>query len=363
IKVRGAGCLSVRAVMSASGKASSQAVERVVVGNEEGRRGVEILRSVNDGYEGVIVELVEPMDAAVYGSSLRASISHWRQQLKDQASWLCNLCCSVIVHYGVMWSGYYKMGMFCVSKKRSTKLCLFYIILNKRLQGKRGVWIKLPIELVNLVEATVQQGFWYHHAEPKYLMLVYWIPEVEHTLPSNATHRVGIGAFVMNEKREMLVVQENSGVFRGTGVWKFPTGVIEEGEDIFDAAVREVKEETGVDSKFVEVLAFRQSHQAFFQKSDLFFLCMLQPLSFDIQKQDSEIAAAQWMPITEYAAQPFVQNHELTKYLIEICLAKIDGVYPGLSPVPTATPMPRTSSSSDKKKAYLYLSRSGLNRD
>ena len=81
IKVRGAGCLSVRAAMSASGIASSQAVERVVVGNEEGQRGVEILRSVNDEHEGVIVELVEPMDAAVYGSSLRASISHWRQQV------------------------------------------------------------------------------------------------------------------------------------------------------------------------------------------------------------------------------------------------------------------------------------------
>lgn len=50
----------------------------------------------------------------------------------------------------------------------------------------------------------VQQGFWYHHAEPNYLMLVYWIPEVEHTLPANATHRVGIGAFVMNEKREVF---------------------------------------------------------------------------------------------------------------------------------------------------------------
>ena len=80
-KVRGAGCLSVRAAMSASGRVSSQAVERVVVGNEEGQRGVEILRSVNDEHEGVIVELVEPMDAAVYGSSLRASISHWRQQV------------------------------------------------------------------------------------------------------------------------------------------------------------------------------------------------------------------------------------------------------------------------------------------
>lgn len=87
IKVRGAGCLSVRAAMSASGKASSQAVERVVVDNEEGQRGVEILRSVNDDHGGVIVELVEPMDAAVYGSSLRASISHWKQQVFNHCSY------------------------------------------------------------------------------------------------------------------------------------------------------------------------------------------------------------------------------------------------------------------------------------
>lgn len=70
------------------------------------------------------------------------------------------------------------------------------------------------------------------------------------------------------------MVQENSGFFRGTGVWKFPTGVVDEvntfeyapipylhvniliflllrlliskGEDICRAAEREVREETGV---------------------------------------------------------------------------------------------------------------------
>jgi len=32
---------------------------------------------------------------------------------------------------------------------------------------------------------------------------------------------------------------------------------------------------------------------SFFEKSDLFFVCMLRPLSSDIQKQESEIEAAQ----------------------------------------------------------------------
>jgi len=50
----------------------------------------------------------------------------------------------------------------------------------------------------------VQEGFWYHHAEPKYLMLVYWIPDSADTIPANATHRVGVGSFVVNEKQEVF---------------------------------------------------------------------------------------------------------------------------------------------------------------
>jgi hypothetical protein len=37
----------------------------------------------------------------------------------------------------------------------------------------------------------------------------------------------------------------------------------------------------------------RQSHKAYFEKSDLFFVCILRPLSFDITKQESEIEDAQ----------------------------------------------------------------------
>ncbi|XVF75162.1 hypothetical protein PTKIN_Ptkin13bG0165200 [Pterospermum kingtungense] len=259
-----------------------------------------LLNAVNDRYGGVVIEVTEPMDSALFSSLLRASIAQWRHQ------------------------------------------------------GKKGVWIKLPIQHANLVEAAVKEGFWYHHAEPNYLMLAYWIPEGAHTLPANASHRVGIGAFVMNEKREVLVVQENTGRFRGTGVWKFPTGVVNEGEDLCAAAVREVKEETAVDTNFVEVLAFRQSHKSFFEKSDIFFLCLMEPLSSEIRKQESEIEAAKWMPVEEYAAQPFVQKHELSKYIIDICLAKKDRKYSGFSPVPT-------SSVFSSEKCYMYFNVSDLN--
>ncbi|XP_054802197.1 nudix hydrolase 10-like isoform X2 [Prosopis cineraria] len=256
-----------------AGSTSSMSNTQVAAGDE--LQQVKLLTSTNDNYGGVIVEMDEPMDPTTFISILRASISHWKQL------------------------------------------------------GKKGVWIKLPIDLVNLVEPLVKEGFWYHHAEPKYLMLVYWIPESAHTIPANATHRVGVGAFVMNGKQE--------------------------GEDICEAAVREVKEETGVDSEFLEVIAFRQSHESFFEKSDLYFVCMMRPLSFDIQIQDVELEAAQWMPFEEYAAQPFVQKHQLLKYINDICWEKINRQYSGFNHVPV-------SSVFSDKNSYLYLNAGDLKR-
>ncbi|XP_070661589.1 nudix hydrolase 2-like [Malus domestica] len=77
----------------------------------------------------------------------------------------------------------------------------------------------MPVERSNLVDAAVKEGFRYHHAESDYLMLVRWIPETDDRLPANASHRVGIGAFVMNGNREVLVVLELSGRFSNKTQW------------------------------------------------------------------------------------------------------------------------------------------------
>ncbi|XP_028780738.1 nudix hydrolase 7-like [Neltuma alba] len=258
-------------------------------------RSTNLLNAKEDNHGGVTVNVDQPMDSMVFASLLESSMSNWREQ------------------------------------------------------GKKGVWIKLPIRHANLVEAVVKAGFRYHHAEPDYLMLVRWIPDTADTLPANASHRVGIGAFVMNNNREVLVVQERNGWFKGKGVWKLPTGTVEEGEDFSAAAVREVKEETGIETEFVEVLALRQSHKAFFRKSDMFFVCMLRPRSFDIQMQTSEIAAAEWMPVKDYAAQPFVTQNSGFDSVAKICLEKLDGNYTGFSPLPIV--------SSSGKKTYLYFNK------
>ncbi|KAJ6327272.1 hypothetical protein OIU78_014198 [Salix suchowensis] len=201
-----------------------------------------------------------------------------------------------------------------------------------KMKGKKGIWLKLPLERSELVPVAVKEGFEYHHAEPGYVMLTYWIPEGPCLLPTNATHQVGVGGFVINDKNEVLVVQEKFYDPSFADLWKIPTGFILESEEIYTGAVREVKEETGVDTEFVEVIAFRHAHNLAFDKSDLFFVCMLKPLSAQLKVDDLEIQAAKWMPLVEFVAQPLIQEDGLFKKIVDICMARLGKHYCGLLP-------------------------------
>ncbi|MGG4168931.1 NUDIX domain-containing protein [Rossellomorea vietnamensis] len=60
-------------------------------------------------------------------------------------------------------------------------------------------------------------------------------------------HIVSAATIVLNENREILLIK---GPRRG---WEMPGGQVEEGESLKDAAIRETKEESGID---VEIVAF-----------------------------------------------------------------------------------------------------------
>ena len=85
-------------------------------------------------------------------------------------------------------------------------------------------------------------GFDIHHADKGYVLLNKWLPSSENQLPAGASHQatspwcasgcdrasvlreawpqVGIGAFVLNDAQEVLVVQERRGPLRGkVGGW------------------------------------------------------------------------------------------------------------------------------------------------
>ncbi|PFN05219.1 MULTISPECIES: NUDIX hydrolase [Bacillus cereus group] len=58
---------------------------------------------------------------------------------------------------------------------------------------------------------------------------------------SHPKHYVSAGVVVVNDEGKILLIR---GPCRG---WEQPGGQVEEGESIQDAAIREVKEETGID--------------------------------------------------------------------------------------------------------------------
>ncbi|KAG4933208.1 hypothetical protein JHK87_047210 [Glycine soja] len=255
---------------------------------------LKLLDAFDDEYGGVVVHPDRlPSNPYTFASVLRLSLSQWK-----------------------------KMASY------STKL---YIKLPDHLQGKKGIWLKLPLDQSDLVPIAVKEGFQYHHAEPGYVMLTYWIPEGPSMLPANASHQVGVGGFVINDNNEVLVVQERHCSPTTLGLWKIPTGFILEAEEIYTGAVREVKEETGIDTEFVEVIAFRHAHNVAFEKSDLFFICMLRPLSSKIIVDDLEIAAAKWMPLVDFVEQPLIQEDSMFKKIVDIFIARLGKRYCGLS--------------------------------
>ena len=96
----------------------------------------------------------------------------------------------------------------------------------------------------------------------------------------------------------MLCIQERKPPTESGAVWKLPGGLVENGESIEQAVIREVWEETGVKTKFVSILGFRELLKYQWGQQDLYFVCLLEPENeneeIDIQMPD-EIAKADWI--------------------------------------------------------------------
>jgi len=177
---------------------------------------------------------------------------------------------------------------------------------------KSSIWIEVPMSRCSLIEGgdMYQLGFRFHHALDDKAVLNLWLPEnSESKVPAFSTHHVGVGAMVVNSRNEILCVRE---LRKNYMPWKTPTGLSDLGEPIEAAAEREVLEETGIRTTFHSIIGFRQSHGVAHGRSDLFFVCRLDPIE-DVDEngkrvipepvaQQCEIEIAQWVPLAEYRA-------------------------------------------------------------
>lgn len=205
-----------------------------------------------------------------------------------------------------------------------------------RAEGVRGVWLKLRTARAAYVPVATTAGFEFHHAEREYVMLTKWLPEDEpSTIPANASHQVGVGAFVYDEEGgKVLLVQEKRGPASGRDLWKMPTGLLEAGEDIPEAAMREVSEETGIETEFGAVIGLRHGHFGAFGKSDMFAVVGLRVkngASREIIIQEQEIEAAKWATVEEFLANPNIEAGSHAAALHALCAKWSAGEYDGIA--------------------------------
>ena len=165
-------------------------------------------------------------------------------------------------------------------------------------QGLKVVWLDVSISRSELVPIAVDAGFTYHHAAEDYLLLTLRLQKGA-LIPQYASHYIGAGGVVLSDDNELLVVSERHRRGRGPS-YKLPGGALHTGEHLADAVVREVFEETGVRTRFHAVVCMRNMHGYRHGKSDIYIVCRLTPLSFDITIQQDEIEECLWMPLPKY---------------------------------------------------------------
>ena len=187
------------------------------------------------------------------------------------------------------------------------------LLSHAKQHNKAIIWLTLPLDLAHLIAIATTRGFTFHNCLPTEVTLIFK-SKPQDFVPFMPTHSLGAGGLVQNSLGEILVIRE-----RGAKTYKLPGGHIELGETIEDAVIREVLEETGIQTSFETVLGMASTHPYRFGKSNIYIVCKLVPISTQIDIQDThEIDDAKWELPQDYLADN--NNSVFNKYLIKSLL-------------------------------------------
>ncbi len=170
-------------------------------------------------------------------------------------------------------------------------------ILIKNLEKRRNlIWIYIDISKSDFISCATNKGFFFHTCAKNYLLLVKRLKE-DAIIPTAANHTLGVGAVVINQKNELLVIKEKI----STTGYKLPGGHIDDAEMISKALEREVYEETGIKVKFDSIISLGHFYPHQFHKANLYIICLAKPLTTKIDIQDTqEIIDAKWVDVNKY---------------------------------------------------------------
>jgi len=170
----------------------------------------------------------------------------------------------------------------------------YLIELISEQKDKKIMWITLPISKSDHIPLLTKHNFNFFDCTETSLILFKKLA-VNPITPISTNHTVGVGAFV-RDINEILVIKDKI-----SKTYKLPGGYIENNENISQALVREVLEETGIEVKLESIVSIGHFSPAQFNESEIYIVCKAKPLSKDITIGDNhEIVEAKWVNIDEY---------------------------------------------------------------
>ena len=99
------------------------------------------------------------------------------------------------------------------------------------------------------------------------LLAYEWMKHVGEGVPGYVTPKVAVGAVVSNDDDEILLVQRAD-----SGIWLYPTGWADIGYSASEIAVKEVREETGIECEVIRPIAVLDGLRLGFTRVPLYSL-------------------------------------------------------------------------------------------
>jgi ADP-ribose pyrophosphatase YjhB (NUDIX family) len=178
------------------------------------------------------------------------------------------------------------------------------------------LWLDLTTNQHEHIAFALSLGFEFHNCEAKRTTLTLQVIKNAY-IPVPPTHTIGVGAVVINEKNELLMVRDR--IHTSHSIYKLPGGMLEHAQSLEEGVVREVWEETGIKAKLIKMVSVLNSHPFTFNKSNMYVVFQLEALSSQINVIDThEIEFALWMPLDEFFAHEEIS--EFQKKLVNATL-------------------------------------------
>jgi len=148
-----------------------------------------------------------------------------------------------------------------------------------------------------------------------------WMKSVGSGIPGYVTPKIAVGAIVGNDEGELLLVKRAD-----VGIWLYPTGWADVGYSASEVAVKEVREETGIDCRVERLVALYDGLRLGFSIVPLYSLVFhCTATGGTLEPHPLECADVGWFS-RDALPEPLAPGaHEGERSWLDLAFAVIDG--------------------------------------